>query len=174
MRAAIIMAVAVLAACSGGEEAKAPEPEAASLDTGLWDVSREVTSITPTDHAPATAVKGAAGDKATAQICVGAGESAKPDPALFAGEGYKCSYRDTYIRNGRLNASLTCKPDGITGEVMMTVEGSFKAGSFDATVNAASYLPGDGDFKMATKLSGRHAGTCPPAGTGDNVAKETE
>ncbi|MDT9599203.1 DUF3617 domain-containing protein [Sphingosinicella rhizophila] len=174
MRATIIMAFAAVAACSGGTEEKAAEPvaPAASIDAGLWEVTHEIGAITATDHAPATAIKAKTGDKASSQVCVGEANRTKPDPALFAGEGYECSYRDSYIRNGRLNASLTCTSEDLKGEIMMVIDGKYGADSFDGSVSSTSYLPGDGDYRMTSKIAGRHVGACPAEPAGNDAAPD--
>jgi hypothetical protein len=151
-----------LAACSGGDDAgkeKAQGPAADTVEAGQWETSAEVTSFRSKD--PATpAVKAAVGDKATGSACVAKGEEAKPDPALFAGDGYQCTYKSSYIRKGRLNASLRCKRDGITGDILMTVLGTYTGTTFEGTVDTITYLPAenDGDFEMSRKIGGRKTG----------------
>lgn len=163
MRAIFIMTLAALGACSATEEAEnKAEPVAASIDAGFWEMNYEVTSMRVAGNRPA-AVKAKEGDKASASLCVAEADRAKPAPALFAGEGYECSYRESYIKNGRLNATLTCARQGIAGDIMMSVDGTYTGTSMDATVNATSYLPGEGDFQMETKLAGRRVGECPAA-----------
>ena len=41
---------------------------------------------------------------------------------------------------------------------MMTVDGSYAGDTFQATVTATSFLPGDGDFVMTSKVAGRRSG----------------
>ena len=148
-----------LAACSGGEtqEKKAEGPAAATVEAGQWETSFEVVSIRSTDKTT-PALKAAAGEKASGTACVAKGEEAKPAPELFAGEGNTCTYKSSYIRSGRLNASLSCRRDGIDGELMMTVVGKYTGTSFEGTVDTVSYLPGSGDFEMSRKISGRKTG----------------
>jgi Protein of unknown function (DUF3617) len=161
MRALIIVPLCLAAACSGGggEENKAEEA-AATMQAGQWEISSEVTAFRSTDQAT-PALKAAVGDKATAPACVEAGKEDKPPPEMFAGAGYKCSYKDKYIRAGRITATLDCERDALEGHIFVTVEGAFKGDSFEGTTSAASYLSGDGDFAMNSKVSGRRTGpTC--------------
>jgi hypothetical protein len=80
---------------------------------------------------------------------------------MFAGAGYECEYKDRYVRDGRINVSLECERDALDGKIQMTVEGTYKGDSFEGTANANSFLSGDGDFAMSTKVSGRRTGpTC--------------
>lgn len=154
-----IMLPLCLAACSDGQtsEKKVDGPPAATVEAGQWETSFEVVSIRSTDKTT-PALKAAVGDKATGTACVAKGEEAKPAPALFVGEGNTCTYKSSYIRSGRLSASLSCRRDGIEGELMMTVQGKYTGTSFEGTVDTVSYLPGRGDFDMSRKISGRKTG----------------
>lgn len=161
MRALIIVPMCLVAACSGGggEENKAEEA-AAAMQAGQWEISSEVTDFRSTDKAT-PALKAAVGDKATAPACIEAGKEDKPPADMFAGVGYECDYKDRYLRGGRINVSLECERDALEGKIQMTFEGTYKGDSFEGTANANSFLAGDGDFAMATKVSGRHTGpTC--------------
>jgi hypothetical protein len=162
-RISMIVPLCLIAACSGGNEKKADEAVAATMAAGQWEISSEVTSFRSADKAT-PALKAAVGDKSKVAACI---EGAEPPPELFAGEGYECDYKNSYIRNGRINASLTCKREALEGEIMMSVQGSYAGESFEGTVEATSYLPGEGDFVMSSKISGNHTGpTCQPAPNG--------
>jgi hypothetical protein len=159
-RISMMVPLCLIAACSGGEEKKAEETVAASMAAGQWEVASEVTSFRSADKAT-PALKAAVGDKSQVAGCIDGDE---PPPELFAGEGYDCKYKNSYIRNGRINASLSCKREALEGEIMMSVQGSYTGNSFDGTVEATSYLPGEGDFVMNSKIGGRHTGpTCQAA-----------
>jgi hypothetical protein len=77
---------------------------------------------------------------------------------MFAGVGYKCEYKDRYIRGGRLNLALECEREALEGNVMVSVSGTYKGDSLEGTATATSFLPGDGDFLMNSKISGRRTG----------------
>lgn len=159
MRCLIIVPLCLAAACSGGEEEKAEEA-AATMQAGQWEISSEVTAFRSTDKAT-PALKAAAGDKATAPACIEAGKEDKPPAEMFAGVGYECEYKDRYVRGGRVNVSLECERDALEGKIQMTFEGNYKGESFEGSANANSFLSGEGDFAMATKISGRRTGpTC--------------
>jgi len=164
MRILALVPLCLVASCSGGgEEKKAEEAAAATIDGGQWETSFEVTKFGSTDQSP-PAMKAAVGDKAINAICVPEAERSTPPPELFAGEGYECDYKNNYIRNGRINASINCTREGVTGDIMMTVDGSYKADSLEGTVTTTTYLPGAGDFQMDRKLTGRKtAAACAPA-----------
>ena len=159
MRCLIIVPLCLAAACSGGEEKKTEEV-AATMQAGQWEVSSEVTAFRSTDKAT-PALKAAVGDKATAPVCIEAGKEGKPPAEMFAGAGYECDYKDSYIRSGRLTATLDCERDALEGKIFMTIQGTYTGDSFEATSSSTSYLSGDGDFAMNSKISGRRTGpTC--------------
>ena len=93
---------------------------------------------------------------------------------MFAGVGYECDYKDRYISGGRINLSLECEREALEGKVMVSVQGTYKGDSFEGTSTATSFLPGDGDFVMNSKVNGRRTGpTCaaPAAEGGGNAAE---
>jgi hypothetical protein len=161
MRFLIIVPLCLAAACSGGGgEEKKTEETAATMQAGQWEISSEVTEFRSTDKAT-PALKAAVGDKASTPACIEAGKEGKPPAAMFAGAGYECDYKDSYIRSGRITATLECERDALDGKIFMTIQGSYKGDSFEGTSNASSYLSGDGDFAMNSKISGRRTGpTC--------------
>ena len=160
MRALILVPLCLVAACSEGGEQKKKEGPAKNVTAGQWETSYEVTAIRSTDKTE-PALKAAEGDRETGSVCIPAGGEATPPPELFAGPGHECSYKNSYIRNGRITASLSCTREGIEGDLMMTVEGKYTATTFEGTVSTTTYLPGRGDFEMSRKMSGRHtAASC--------------
>ena len=168
MRILIIVPLFLAAACSGGggEENKAEEA-ATTMQAGQWEVTSQVTAFRSTDTAT-PALKAAVGDKATAPACIEAGKEEKPPAAMFAGAGYECDYKDKYIRSGRITATLDCERDALEGHIFMTVQGTYDGDSFEGTSSSVSYLSGDGDFAMDSKISGRRTGpTCAAPAEGD-------
>ncbi|HEX9947433.1 MAG TPA: DUF3617 family protein [Allosphingosinicella sp.] len=171
MRTFIIVPLCLAAvACSGGGEQKKAEA-AASMQAGQWEISSEVASFQSADKA-LPALKAAVGDKATAPGCIEAGKEDKPPPEMFAGVGYECDYKDTYLSGGRINVSMECERDALEGKVMVSVEGTYTGDSFQGTSNTKSFLPGDGDFVMSSKISGRRTGpACAAPAAGDSKGK---
>ena len=171
MRGLIVGASCLLAACSGAAEEKAAEA-ADALQAGQWQIASEVSDFRSTDKAT-PALKAASGDKADASACIEAGKEDEPPAEMFAGTGYECEYKDRYISGGRINLSLECDREALEGKVMVSVQGTYKADSFEGTATATSFLPGDGDFVMNSKISGRRTGpTCAaPAAEGKGKAK---
>ena len=172
MRFLIIVPLCLTAACSGGGEEKKAEEAAATMQAGQWEVTTEVTNFRSTDKAT-PALKAAIGDKATAPACIEGGKEDRPPAEMFAGFGYECDYKDRYLRGGRINVSLECERDALEGKIQMTFEGTYTGDSFTGTANANSFLSGEGDFAMSTKVSGRRTGpTCaaPADGEGNEAA----
>jgi len=166
--APVMGAAMMLAACGGEPAAPVKEEAAQALQPGLYEVSSEVTSLASTDNTtPATKAK--QGDKSVIKACVSA--DGKPAPELFAeAEGDKCEMKNSYVRNGRLSAQMSCKREGMRGEVMPAMMGSFKADSFEGEITSLTYFIEEGDYRMARKVSAKRVGDC-PAGDAAEPAK---
>lgn len=151
-----------MAACGGKQEQAAPAEEApATLAAGLYELSAEVTQLASTDNStPATKLK--QGDKLTAKACVSA--DGKPDPELFAEAGDKCELKNSYIRNGRMNAEMSCRREGENGSVMPAMNGSFTKEGFEGEVITLTYFVENGDYRLTRKVSAKRVGDCPAEG----------
>ncbi|HEX8669113.1 MAG TPA: DUF3617 family protein [Allosphingosinicella sp.] len=171
MRALIIVPLCLAAAaCSGGGEEGKVTQKAARMEAGQWETSFEVTSFRSTDKSTPV-LKAAVGDKETGSACITDADGGAPPAAIFAGPGYECSYKDSYLRAGRINATLDCRRKGIDGSIMMNASGTFTGTTFEGTVDAASYLPGSGDFALTRKIGGRKTGAACPAPAPEGDAK---
>jgi hypothetical protein len=156
MRIFMIVPLCLAAACSGGGEENKAEA-ADSMQAGQWEISTEVADFRSTDKAT-PALKAAAGDKAAGPACIEAGKEDEPPAEMFAGVGYECDYKDRYISGGRVNLTLECEREALEGKVMVSVQGKYTGDSLEGTATATSFLPGDGDFVMNSKISGRRTG----------------
>ncbi|HEX8241832.1 MAG TPA: DUF3617 family protein [Allosphingosinicella sp.] len=160
MRPLIVIPLCLAAACSSGVEENKAAEAADAMQAGQWEIVSEVSDFRSTDKAT-PALKAAKGDKSTAPACIEAGKEEKPPAEMFAGVGYECDYKDRYINGGRINLSLECEREALEGKVMVSVQGTYKGDSLEGTATATSFLPGDGDFVMNSKISGRRTGpTC--------------
>ena len=163
MKRAIAIAAVLAAGCSGGEEASAPKEKAAApaaaMSAGQWATSSEVKSFSQADKG-SPKINTPVGTKASGSACLAEGEAKKPNPQLFAGEGFDCSYRDSYMSGGTISANLECKRAGLSGLVMVNVSGSYTADTFDADVTTITHLATDGDVQIGTKVTGRRGGAC--------------
>ncbi len=152
-----------LAACGGGAPEQAAEEAApAALAAGLYELSAEVTQLASTDNTtPATRLK--QGDKLTTRACVGA--DGKPAPELLAENGDKCELKNSYVRNGRMTAEMSCSREGKSGSAMPAMNGSFGKDAFEGEITTLTYFVDDGDYRMTRKVSARRVGDCPAAGS---------
>ncbi len=157
----------VAAGCGGGKQEQAADQPPATLAAGLYEVSAEVTQLASTDNStPATRLK--QGDKVTSQACVGA--DGKPAPELLAeAEGDKCEIKNSYIRNGRMSAQMSCSREGHSGYVMPAMMGSYSADGFEGEINTLTYFTDDGDYRMTRKVTARRVGDCPAAAAAEKA-----
>ena len=129
------------------------------MSAGQWTISSEVTRFSQADKG-SPKINTPVGTKASGGACLAAGEAKKPNPALFVGDGYDCTYRDSYMSGGTISANLECKRAGLDGLVMVNVSGSYTAETFDAEVATITHLGTDGDVQIGTKVTGRRSGEC--------------
>jgi hypothetical protein len=148
-----------MALCACGEKAAPVEETAQSLSAGLYQLDAEVKTLIATEKLP-PATKLKLGDKQQVKACVAA--DGTPAPELFAEDGDKCEYKDKYIRDGRINAQLSCTRKGIDGQIAPAMNGTFKADSFEGRVTTGTYLYNDGDYQLVRKVTARRIGDCPP------------
>ena len=151
-----------LAACGGEQQQAATEEKApATLPAGLYEMSAEVTQLASTDKTtPATKLK--QGDKLVTRACVAA--DGVPDPALLAEEGDSCTIKNSYIRNGRMSAQMSCKRDGMSGEVMPAMMGSYTKDGFEGEITTLTYFIKDGDYRLTRAVTAKRVGDCPAGG----------
>ena len=154
----------VLAGCSGetpaNNQSAAAEAPPATLPAGEYEATATVASFRSTDGAtPIVQVK--QGDTSTARACVGA--EGDPPPELFAAKGDVCTPQNAYVRNGRLNVTLNCKREGVSGSIMTEVSGTYTADSMKGASTTITSLSGSGDYQMAQDFTARRVGECKAA-----------
>ena len=162
MRATMLLPFLMLAACSG--ESQAPEkaeidPAAEHISAGQWEMTTEVTKVTQRDKGT-PALKMPQGTKVATSTCVAEADVKRPPAAMFVPEGFNCEYRDSYMRGGRVNLTLQCTREGLSGDIPIAINGSYTAEGIEATGTAETRLSGDGDVEMETKLTGHRTGDC--------------
>ena len=151
-----------LAACGGeNQEQAAVEETPATLAAGLYELNAEVVQLASTDNTtPATKLK--QGDKLVTKACVSA--DGKPTPELLAEAGDKCQLKNSYIRNGRMSAEMSCSREGKSGSVMPAMNGSFSKDGFEGEVTTLTYFVDDGDYRLTRKATAKRVGDCPAEG----------
>lgn len=164
--------VLALAACGGEKQPGAPaEAVPATLTAGLYELNAEVTQLASTDNTtPATTIK--QGDKLVTRACVTA--DGKPAPELLAEEGDKCEIKNSYVRNGRLSAQMSCTREGKSGSVMPAMNGSFSKDGFEGEITSLTYFVDDGDYRLTRKITAKRVGDCPAERPVDAAAEGTE
>ena len=160
MRRLASIAVLLLAACGEAPAENKAAPAAAAPAPGQWELSGEVTRFTRADQG-APRINTPVGTRTTENVCVGPG--GRLPSAMFAGAGFTCTYPDYYVRGGRVNVTLHCRREGLSGDIPMTVNGSFQADSIEYTRNLRTSLVSDGDVEINTRVTGRRTGDCTPA-----------
>jgi len=169
MRNIAVATFLLAAACSDGgggegDKQKAAASKAAQLTPGQWETTVEVTKLTQQDKAPKPAINTPVGTKSTATACVTPAEVKNPPAALLAGsDAFQCTSSDMYMSGGTLSASLACSRKGVSGDVRMNLDGSYTADTITANQSLATFLPGDGDVAITSKLTARRTGECSAA-----------
>ncbi|HEX8401945.1 MAG TPA: DUF3617 family protein [Allosphingosinicella sp.] len=156
------------AACSDGGADQAAKQKAASeaaktaqLSPGQWETTAEVTRVTQQDKAPRPAIDAPIGSKTAATACLTAADVKNPPAVLLAGsDAYQCSSNNLYVSGGTLSAQLECTRKGLSGAVRMSIDGSYTADTITANQNLSTFLSGDGDVGIVSKLSARRTGEC--------------
>src|SRR4029450_8204405 len=122
---------------------------------GLYELSAEVTQLNVTGKGT-LGTKLKLGDKQVIKACVSS--SGKPAPELLAEDGDKCQFKDSYIRNGRISAQLSCTRKGITGQIAPNIDGTFKADNFEGQIPTDTYLYNAANYHLVQKVMARRIG----------------
>lgn len=165
MRALILTALVwVLAGCGEAPAEKKTE-RAAAIEPGQWELASEVTGFRQTDRGRPS-INTPVATRTTASVCVGAGSELPT--AFFAGEGYRCAYGtgSYYVHGGRINLTMTCSREGLTGNIAMSVEGTFQSGSAEFRRNLRTILVSEGDVEIDSRVTARRTGDCTPGTEG--------
>lgn len=160
------LAIAV-AACGGEQKPEVTTEEVpAKLTAGLYEMSAEVTQLASTDKTtPATKLN--QGEKLVTRACVGA--DGVPETSMFAEQGDACQVKSSYIRNGRMSVELSCKREGMSGDVMPAMRGDFTKDGFEGDITTLTYFIKDGDYRMTREISARRVGDCPAGGASETA-----
>lgn len=159
----MILGLVLVAGCDGGappaKQVQAPKA-AQALTAGQWETVTEVTDFASADDG-SPAIDTPKGTKLTNSVCVAAGEEKKPPAALLAGAPrYDCRYGNHYMSEGTLNSDLTCTREGLRGQVMIGLDGSYTADTLEFNQSLSTALSGSGDVRINAKVTGRRTGEC--------------
>jgi hypothetical protein len=170
MRALALIPFAFVAACGEGPAENKAAPVAAAFAPGQWELTAEVTSVRNTGHGN-SGVNAPVGTRATQSLCAAAGHELQT--AFFAGDGHRCNYGTYYVRNGRVNLTMSCTREGLDGTIIMAAEGTFQASSVEFRRTSTATLTGGGNVAAEARVTGRRIGDCTPdAGQGESHNKQ--
>jgi hypothetical protein len=159
MRALALIPFAFAAACGEAPAENKSEPAAAALAPGQWELASEVTAFRKSGAGDAR-TDTPVGARATQSLCVAAGQELRT--AFFAGEGHRCNYGTYYVRNGRVNLTMSCTREGVDGTITMAAEGTFQADSVEFRRNSNLTLTAGGTVAAEARVTGRRTGDCTP------------
>jgi len=166
-----------LAACGGGgpavkgenvsidEVAKATQ-DAVKMQAGQWQTQIKFVSVDmpglPKAQADAMGQQMAKASETTMDTCLTPEMVSKPPSEMFGGKaGGGCVYNKYELANGKLNAVMTCKPQGgAGGEVKATTTGTIGSAAYELTSDAEISGGPGGTMKMKTQVIGKRVGEC--------------
>jgi hypothetical protein len=169
MRALALLPLLLAASCGDGATENQAAPAADTPAAGQWALTSEVTRFRKTDQGRAR-IDTPVGTHASQNVCVGAGGRLPTE--LFSGDNFTCTYGSYYVRRGHANVSLTCHREGLAGDILMSVDGTFADGTISLHRNLRTILAGDGDVELDADISGRRTGACTPAPAGEGQNRQ--
>ena len=166
MRRMGLVALFVVAACgeSGGKQSAEEVADTLSdvrIQAGLWEATNEVVDVT-SPALPAEVLAQMKGQKTTVRNCVTPEQAAKPDANFLAAQkDSSCTYQDFAMRGGHMTGTMTCKPPGADGAMVMTLDGRYGAAEYDMAVTMKTTGMGQGQtMTMRARTTGRRVGDC--------------
>lgn len=179
MRLILIISAGLLplAACDGGAvsernasvaEVAAKARNAVRIEPGLWTTTTDVQAIEVPGMDEPRIMEGITDQlkkrHATATThCVTPEEASRPPSEMFAGKNSgECRYDKFDMGGGRLNAAMTCSPQGQPGKMTMTMAGSYSSTSYDLAMEmkvSNPAMPGGG-MTMKANTKGTRTGAC--------------
>jgi len=168
MRALALLPLLFVASCGDGPAENKAAPAAEAPSPGQWALASQVTRFRNADNGAAK-IATPVGTRATQNLCIAPG--ARLPTELFSGEGFTCTYGTYYARAGRVNLTLNCRRAGLSGDIPMTVDGTFTADNITLHRNLRTILSTEGDVEIDADITGHRTGACTPgasAGEGGN------
>lgn len=159
------LALAAMAGC-------APAPN--QIQAGQWELVTEIRSIA-VPNAPEEfreQMRSRAGRPDTGRACLTEDQARRflefTKQVVSQGQAAACRFTDEVYANGVLRQNSTCPAGGPMGgqqgNQTSTLEGSFTATTFNATLNTQGpnvMAPGGGEMRATVSLRGRRLGECP-------------
>jgi hypothetical protein len=176
MRAACaLLLAAALSACgddkavekkdaSTAEVAKSVADAGMKLKPGRWELTMNFAKL-EVDGMPPEAKKAMEqmlGQGRTYATCLTKEEAEKPDGSFFGQESTDCRYDTFTMGGGKVDATMTCKGQGVDGEAeaKMKLAGTYGADSYDMTMNMQGAAPNGKTMNMTMTVASKHVGDC--------------
>jgi hypothetical protein len=101
--------------------------------------------------------------KTSVRNCMSPEQAAKPDEAMFAGKGGNCRFDRYVMKDGRIDATMSCAGERGGERAVIAMKGSFTRTSFDlANSMTAAPMPGHPKVTMQSRVTGKRIGACKP------------
>jgi hypothetical protein len=148
------------------EDVAAKAKSALKIEPGLWTSSTEILAIDMPgikDKAMANQIADSMKSRKTTDFthCVTAAEAEKPSSDMFTGnKNSQCKYDDFQMASGKIDATMTCTPDG--GTMKMAMNGTYSSTAYDMTMSMTTtnpQMPGGG-MSMKAHTKGARTGVC--------------
>ena len=154
----IAASVLPLAACGGGGEEQAAEVKPPLMQPGEWEITHKVTGYNY-DGLTAAEYQAKLGETATAKACITPETADRPDAAFLAAHRGDCTYDNLTATTGRLSATLTCKADG--GTVNILLDGSTRADGLILAEQSTLTADGKPTIRASADVTAKRLGDCP-------------
>ncbi|HKR16570.1 DUF3617 family protein [Rhizorhapis sp.] len=160
----IAVAALPLAACGGGGEEKAASTAAETkpplMQPGEWEITHKVTGYNY-DGLTAAEYQAKLGETDTAKACITAATAERPEPAFLAVNRGDCSYDNLTTTADRVSATLTCKDDG--GTLNILLDGSNRAEGLILAEQSTFTADGKPTVRASADVTAKRLGDCPAA-----------
>lgn len=178
MKKVVLLGLLALGACNKEPEVKiknatpeqvAKEVRAArggetKLQPGQWQIvsSMDLLDVKGVPADAAARMKVAMQRTATNLQCVSKEDAANPNAGLFTGkQNDRCKYDSFEMGGGKISSKMRC-PGQNGAEMLMTMDGSFDAKSYQVTANMDMSMGASGQkMRMVMKSTGTRIGECP-------------
>jgi hypothetical protein len=176
MKYLIVLTPLLLLACNNSasvsatnasvEEVAEKAKAALKIEPGLWSSSTQILAVDIPgikDKAMAEQIANSMKNAKATDFthCVTAAEAEKPSSQMFAGKANgQCKYDNFQMADGRINANMTCTPEG--GTMKMAMNGTYSSTAYDMTMNmitSNAQMPGGG-MSMKAHTKGARTAAC--------------
>ena len=166
----IVVPLALVSACkeqSPSVDAQNKDRAAAAAETadpnsllaGKWETKQDIQAVYKADLNAASKEE-IRKTSASLDQCLPPEEQKRPDANFFAGgDESECSYTEFAMRNGRLNATMSCT--ATPGTISMTLAGTYTPTSYALNATATTTGIADAPMRTTARLIGTWIGPCP-------------